>query len=76
MDEPFEMMEIRWDGVGYGALEIAPDELVGVEFGSVTREAIEAQSRSRAQELAHENAAMLVDVVPDDDRWAAQALEQ
>lgn len=76
MDEPLEVMEIRRHGVGHSPLEIAPDELVWVEFGRVTWEAVEAQSRCRAQEIADENAAMLVDVVPDDEHRAAQPLEQ
>ena len=76
MDEPLEVMEIRRHGVGHSPLEIAPDELIWVEFGCVTREAMEAQSRRCAQEIADENASVLVDVVPDDEYWAAQTLEQ
>lgn len=76
MDEPLEVMEIRRHGVGHSPLEIAPDELIWVEFRRVTRETMEAQSRRRAQKIANKNAAMLVDVVPDDEHWAAQTFEQ
>lgn len=71
MDEPLEVMEICGHGVGHRPFEIAPDELVRVEFWRVTREAVEAQPHRRAQEIADEHAAMLVDVVPDDEYWTA-----
>ncbi len=76
MNEPLEMSEIRRDGVCNTALEIAPDEFVRVELGSVAWEAMKLQAGSRAQEFAHKNAAMLVDVVPDDEYGAAQTLEE
>jgi hypothetical protein len=37
---------------------------------------MKAQARSRAQEFFHEDAAMLVDIVPDDEDRSSQALEQ
>jgi len=40
MNEPLEMPEIRRDRVRNAALEIAPNELVRVEFWGVAREAM------------------------------------
>ena len=76
MNEPLEMPEIRRDCVRNAALEIAPNEFVRVELGGVAREAMKLQTGSRAQEFAHKNTAMLVDVVPDDEYGAAQTFEQ
>lgn len=76
MNEPLEMRQIGRNRVRDGTLEIGPNELVGVEFGRIARETMKAQARSRAQEFLHEDAAMLVDVVPDDEDRSAQALEQ
>ena len=70
------MPKVGRDGVGYGSLEIGPDELVRVELGGVAREAVKAQSRGRAQELAYKHAAVLVDVVPHNEHRSLQALEQ
>lgn len=76
MNEPLEMRKIRRNRVRDGALEVCPNELVRVELGGIAREAMKAQTRSRAQEFLHEHAAMLVDVVPYDEDRSAQALEQ
>lgn len=75
MDEPLEVVKIRRDGIGHSPFEIAPDKLIWIEFRRVTWEAMEAQFRRRAQEIANENATMLVDIIPDDEHWAAQTLE-
>jgi hypothetical protein len=76
MNESLEMREIRWDRVGDSALEVGPNKLVRVEFWGIAREAMEAKARGRAQELLYEDAAVLVDVVPDDEDRPVQPLEQ
>jgi len=76
MNEPLEMRKIRRNRVRNGAFEIGPNELVRVKFGGITWEAVKAQARSRAQELFHEDAAVLVDVVPHNEDRPVQALKQ
>jgi len=75
MNEPLEMRKIRRDSVRDSTLEVGPNKLVRVEFRGIAREAVEAQPRGRAQELLHEYAAVLIDVVPDDEDRPVQALE-
>ena len=76
MNESFEMRKVRWNRVRNSALEVSPHEFVGVEFRRIAWETVKLQARSRAQKLLHEDAAMLVDVVPDDEDRPAQAFEQ
>ena len=76
MDEPLEVVEFGRNRVRHGTLEIGPHELVWIEFGGIAREAVKAQTRGRAQELAHKDAAVLVDVVPHDEDGSGQALEE
>lgn len=76
MYEPLEMRKIDRNRVRDGTLKIGPNELVRIEFRSVAREAMKLQARGRAEEFAHEDAAMLVDVVPDDEDRPTQAFEQ
>ena len=54
-------------------LEIAPDVLDGVEFGSVAGEEFEGQSLALAGDVvAHGNAAMAGQPVPDDEQAPLQ----
>jgi len=76
MNEPFKMRKVHWNRVRNSALEVSPHEFVGVEFGRIAREAVKLQARSRAQEFTHEDAAVLVDVIPDDEDRPAQPFEQ
>lgn len=76
MDEPLEMWEVSRNRVRDGAFEMGPNEFVRIELGCVAWEAVKAQARSRAQELLHKDAAVLVDVVPHDEDRPVQALEQ
>ena len=75
MYEPLEMRKIRRNCIRDGAFEIGPNELVGIEFWRVTWETMKTQARSRGQKFPHKDAAMLVDVVPDDEHWAAQTFK-
>ena len=70
------MPEIRRHGVCNASLEIAPNKLIRVEFRGVTRETMQLQTGSRPQKFAHEDAAMLIDVVTHDEHWATKTFEQ
>lgn len=76
MDEPFQVPQVSWDRVRDRAFEVGPDELIRIKLGRVAREAMKAQPVGCAQEFADQDAAMLIDVVPDDEYRPPQPLEQ
>lgn len=76
MNEALKMCEIRWDSVGDSAFKIGPNEFVWIEFGRIAWEAMDTQPPNHSQELAHNSAAMLVDIIPYNKNGAVQAFQQ
>jgi len=53
-----------------------PDAFIGMEFGRITRKAVEVEPRIAGQERANRIAAMNRAIVPDHDHGAAQVAEE
>ena len=62
--------------VGERALRELPHALVGVEFGGITRKAVEVEPGIAGLERANRLAAVDGAVVPDHDHGAAEMTEQ
>lgn len=70
------MWEVGRNRIRDGSFEVGPNEFIGIELGRVAWEAVKTQTCGGAQELLHEYAAVLVDIVPHDEDQPIQALEQ
>ena len=76
MQKSLEMAIVMWDAVGQGALEVCPNEFCRVEFGGVTRKAVDMQSRMVEEELFGRSTLVGSAVVPEQHHRFAKLLEQ
>ena len=71
-----KLIEIIRSAVGQRVVRLAPDALVGIEFGRIRREALQVEARVSAAEVPDRLALVRLAVVPDDDEVAPQMPEQ
>jgi len=75
-DAQGEIEAIRGTAVGQALLGEAPHPLVGVQFRSVGRQELEAQSPHSAAQLLDRLATVHAEPIPDQNHWPAQVTEQ
>jgi hypothetical protein len=71
-----EIVKVLWPTVGQNRFRLAPDTLVGIQFGSVGREIHEVKSRKLETELLDFFALVGFAVVQDDEDMAPQMLQE
>ena len=72
-EEPIDVVRAT---VGEGALEVRPDELIGVEFGGVAGEPVDVEARMPLQQGAHIGAVVNGATVPDHDDVFSKVTEE
>ena len=70
------MMGIFGNAIGQGPFEIVPDELIGVEFGGISREPLCMQARIPFENFRDRSPLMDGAAVPKKDQMSAQMFEQ
>ena len=75
-EELFQVAQVPWVAVGQRALEMIPDEFVGVEFGRIPGEPIGVPTGMLSQELLDPGPLRGIAAVPPKDHVAAPVLEQ
>jgi hypothetical protein len=71
-----EIVEVLWPTVGQDRFRLAPNTLVGIQFGGVSWKVYEMKSRNTATEFLDFFATVGFAVVQDDEDVASQMLQE
>ena len=71
-----EFVDRLWPAVCEFSLEVAPDELIGVQLGRIAGEALDVDTRMAAQEVNEFRSLVDAGSIPEDDHVPAKMTQQ